>query len=166
MNNPPIVGVHRLELNRTPGDPDGLSNLPNTLSQLVVPHRPPMADVDLNPARVSILRLKNAVEKKLQIFERLALVTDQDVAFGRKYLELAPILSLDFLNVRHEAEVAEHRIQYLLGFHFFRGVTNDLTITLSLGNLRTLLDPDKWRVRLLSCQVHLGDEEEILHRPV
>ena len=167
VNNPPIVRVHRIELNRTAGDPDGLGNLPHTLSQLVVPHRSPMTDVDLNSARAPILRLKNPVEKKLQIFERLTFVTDQCVAFRRKHLELTPILSLDFLNVCHEAEVAEHRIQYLLGFHFFRGVNDyDLAITLSLGNLRTFRNPDERGIRLIFCQIHLGDEKEILNRPV
>ena len=166
VNYSPIVRVHWLQLYRATGNTHSLGNLPDALSQLIVPHRSPMANVDLNSSRIPILSLKNSIEEKLQIFERLAIVTDQCIAFGRKHLELAAILGLDFLDFRHKAEVTEHRIQYLLGFHF-SGVNNyHLAITLSLGNWRSLRDLDKRDIRLVSREVHLGDEEQILDSPV
>ena len=121
VNYSAIVRVHRLQLHRPTGNAHSLGNLPNTLSQLVVPHRSPMGNVDLDSACIPILSLKNSIKEKLQIFERLAVVTNQCIAFCREHLELTTILGLDFLDFCHKAEVTEHRIQYLLGFHFSGG---------------------------------------------
>ena len=121
VNYSAIVRVHRLQLYRPTGNAHSLGYLSDTLSQLVVPHRSPMANVDLDSACIPILSLKNSIEEKLQIFERLAVVTNQCIAFRREHLELTTILGLDFLDFCHKAEVTEHRIQYLLGFHFSGG---------------------------------------------
>jgi len=121
VNYSAIVRVHRLQLYRPTGNAHSLGYLSDTLSQLVVPHRSPMANVHLDSACIPILSLKNSIEEKLQILERLAFVTDQCIAFRRKHLELTTILGLDFLDFCHKAEVTEHRIQYLLGFHFSGG---------------------------------------------
>ena len=121
MNYSAIVRVHGLQLYRATGNTYSLGNLPDTLSQLIVPHCSPMANVDLNAPCIPILSLKNSIEEKLQILERLAFVTDQCIAFRRKHLELTAVLGLNFLDFRHKAEVTEHRIQYLLGFHFSGG---------------------------------------------
>ena len=61
------------------------------------------ADVDLHPVRIAVLRLKNPVQEKLQIFERLAVVANQGLAFGRKNLELTTTLCFDLLDICDEA---------------------------------------------------------------
>jgi hypothetical protein len=167
MNDPAIVGIHRVEFDRATGNPHGVGDLADTLSQFVVPHGAPMTDVDLHSVRIPILGLKNPIQKKLQIFQGLSVGTDQCVAFGRKNLELTTAVGLDFLDIRDEAEVTKHRVQYLLGFHFLLRVNNyDLAITLALGNLGALRNLDQRLIRLFSRQVHLGYEKEVLHRPV
>jgi hypothetical protein len=110
VNNPPVIGIHRFELDRSTGDSDGVGDLTDPLTQLVVPHRPPMADIDLNPVRISIVSLENSIQEKLQIFERLAVVTDQRFTFGRKNLELAAPVGLDFLDIHNKAEITKHRV--------------------------------------------------------
>jgi hypothetical protein len=110
MNDAPIVRIHGLEFDRSSGNPHGVSDLTDPLPQLVVPHRAPMADVDLYPERVSILGLENPVEEKLQIFKRLAIVADQRLTLGRKNLKLTTGIGLDFLDIRDEAKVTKHGV--------------------------------------------------------
>jgi hypothetical protein len=110
MNDPAIVGIHRVEFDRATGNPHGVGDLADTLSQFVVPHGAPVADVDLHSVRIPILGLKNPIQKKLQIFQGLSVGTDQCVAFGRKNLELTTAVGLDFLDIHDEAEVTKHRV--------------------------------------------------------
>jgi len=110
MNDAPIVRIHGLEFDRSPGNPHRVSDLTNPLAQFVVPHRAPMADVDLYPERISILSLENSVEEELQIFKRLTIVADQHLALRCKNLKLTTGIGLDFLDIRDEAKVTKHGI--------------------------------------------------------
>jgi hypothetical protein len=106
----PIVRIHGLEFDRSPGNPHGVSDLTDPLPQLVVPHRAPMADVDLYSGRISILGLEDPVEEELQIFKRLALVANQRLTLGCKNLKLTTGVGLDFLDIRDEAKVTKHGV--------------------------------------------------------
>jgi hypothetical protein len=110
VNDPSIVGIHRLKFDRSPRNPDGVGDLTYTLPQFVISHGAPMADVDLHPLSTPVLGLENPVQKKLQVFQRFAVVTDQSVAFGRKNLELPARVGLDLLDVHDEAEVTKHGV--------------------------------------------------------
>jgi hypothetical protein len=110
MNDAPIIGIHGLEFDRSPGNPHRVSDLADPLPQLIVPHRAPMADVNLYPERTSILGLENSVKEELQIFKRLAIMTDQRLTLGRKNLKLTSGFGLDFLDVCDEAKVTKHGV--------------------------------------------------------
>jgi hypothetical protein len=110
VNNPSIVGIHRLKFDRTPGNSHGVGDLANTLSQFVISHCAPMADINLDPLSTPVPGLKNPVQKKLQVFQRFSVRTDQSVAFGRKNLELPTSVGLDLLDIRDEAEITKHRV--------------------------------------------------------
>jgi hypothetical protein len=84
--------------------------LTNALPQFVISHCAPVANIDLDPLSTPVLGLENSVQKKLQVFQRFAIVTDQRVAFGRKNLELPTGVGLDLLDIRDEAEVTKHRV--------------------------------------------------------
>ena len=69
-----------------------------------------MTDIDLDPGRISILSLKNPIEKKLQIFKGFAFRADQGLALGGKNLELMTAFGLDFMNLRDETKVTKHGV--------------------------------------------------------
>ena len=69
-----------------------------------------MTDIDLDPARISILSLKNPIKKKLQVFKGFAFRADQSLALGGKNLELMTAFGLDFVNLRDEAKVTKHGV--------------------------------------------------------
>jgi hypothetical protein len=110
MNDASIVGIHGLEFDRSAGNAHGVGGLTNPLPQFVVPHCAPMTNVDLYPERISILGLKDPVQKELQIFKRLAIVADQYLTFGCKDLELPTAFGLGFVDIRDEAKVTKHRV--------------------------------------------------------
>jgi hypothetical protein len=167
MNDSTIIRVHWLELYWAPRDADRVRDVADPLSKPVVPHSAPMTNVYLNAFGVPIPGLQDTVEKKLKVFEGLAVVSDQRIAFCSKNLELTTAFGLNFLDLRDEAEVTKHRIQNLLGFHFALRVNNyGLSITFAFCNLGMLWRFDKRGVHLISSQVHLGHKKEVLHRPV
>jgi hypothetical protein len=110
MNDAAIVRIHGLEFDWSPGNPHSVSDLTNPLPQFVVAHRAPMANVDLDPERISILGLENPVQEELQIFKRLAIVADQCLALGCENLKLTTGVGLDFLDIRNEAKVTKHGV--------------------------------------------------------
>jgi hypothetical protein len=110
VNDSTIVGIHGLKLNRSARNSDRVSYLANALPKSVVPHGSPVTDIHLNARRISVVRLKYSIQKKLQILERFALVTDQCITLCSENLELATVLSFDFLDFRYKAEITEHRI--------------------------------------------------------
>jgi hypothetical protein len=117
VNNAPIVRIHRLQLNRASGRPHRFGDLLYSLSKLIIPHGSPMADVHLNPRSVSILGLQNPVEKKLQIFQRFPVWSDQSLILGSENLELLTGLGLNFLNIDNESKMTEHGIEDFSGVH-------------------------------------------------
>lgn len=167
VHDPAIVGVHRIEFDRSARDPDGVGDLPDPLAQFVVPHRAPVSNVDLDTLGIPVLSLQDSVQKELQIFQRFAVVSNQRLAFGSKDLELTTAFGLDFLYFCDEAQVTKHRVQNLLGFHFILRVrTLGLAISFAFCNLGIFGDLHQRRVCLVSRQIHLGHEKEVLHRPV
>jgi hypothetical protein len=110
VNDPTIVGIHGLKLNWPPRDSDRISYLANTLPKSVIPHGSPVTDIYLNAGGISVVCLKYSIQKKLQILQRFALVTDQCIALCSENLELATVLCFDFLDFRYKAEITEHRI--------------------------------------------------------
>jgi hypothetical protein len=110
VDDSPIVGIHRLELDRPARDSDGVGDLTDSLAEFVVAHGSPVPDVDLYTVGIPVLGLKNPIQEKLQIFQRFTLMTDQGLTFGRKNLKLATGFGLDFLDIRDETEVTKHGI--------------------------------------------------------
>jgi hypothetical protein len=117
VNYAPIIRVHWLQLNRPSGRPHGFGDLLYSLPKLVIPHRSPMADVHLNPRSVSILGLQNPVKKKLQIFQRFPVWSDQRLILGSENLQLLTGLGLNLLNVDNESKMTEHGIEDFSGVH-------------------------------------------------
>ena len=167
VDNPPIVRIHRFKFDWPTGNPHGVGDLTDTLSQFVIPHRPPMADVDLHPVGIPVLGLKNSVKKKLQIFERLAVMADQGLAFSRKNLELTTALGLNSPGYprRSLGNQASCLISPWLPFSP-ASKQLCLSITLAFCNLGALRNFNERGIRLFPREVHLGHEKEVLHCPV
>jgi hypothetical protein len=122
VNNAPVIRVHRLQLNRASGGSHRFSYLLYSLPQLIIPHRSPMADVNLYPRGISILRLQNPIQKKLQIFQRFAVWPDQSIILSSENLQLLTRLGLNLLNIDNESKMTEHGIKDFSGVH--RGSDN------------------------------------------
>jgi len=69
-----------------------------------------VTDIYLNARRISVICLKYSIQKKLQILQRFALVTDQCITLCSENLQLATVLCFDFLDFRYKAEITKHRI--------------------------------------------------------
>jgi hypothetical protein len=65
VDDPSIVGIHRLELDRPARDSDSIGDLTDSLAEFVVAHGPPVPDVDLDTVGIPVLGLKNPVQEKL-----------------------------------------------------------------------------------------------------
>src|SRR5689334_13270483 len=61
VNDPTIVGVHRLKFDRPPRDTNRFGYLPNFLAQPVVAHCAPMRHVYLDSGRISVGTLEHAI---------------------------------------------------------------------------------------------------------
>ena len=85
------------------------------MREAVVLHLAPVLDIDLHPRRVLVLRLEQAVEQELDVFEQRAVAADEPVLFRGIDLRVSPCSCSKFLDLADEAEQPEHRIQRFLG---------------------------------------------------
>src|SRR5438477_13213906 len=97
----PRAGIHRLARRGSAGYADSLGQFTDALDETVFAHGTIMFAIDDNPFSVLVFWLKQAIEQKLNSFERFALAADQ-----------AP----DFFRVDLEGEVTAI-ILYLVDFH-------------------------------------------------
>jgi hypothetical protein len=112
VNDAPLIGVHRLELQRAPGDAYSLSQLANALHDSIFAHGTIMLAINNDLLGIFVFRLQQPVEKKLNGVEHFSVTANQTPAFlGVNLQGQISAFALHFRNFHHEAEVAEHGIE-------------------------------------------------------
>src|SRR5437016_9922767 len=81
VNDAPLIGIHRLELQRASGDTHSVSQLTNPLHDSIFPHGTIMLAINNNLLGIFVFRLQQAVKKKLNGVEHFAVATNQTPAF-------------------------------------------------------------------------------------
>ena len=108
-------GIERLGLERASRALDGLRQMAHFGNQRVVSHRAVMIHVHDHASRLGIARLKNPVEEKLQVVQRLLTASDKAVRFVSKNLQhLVPVALLLF-DLEDKAEITKHGIENFPG---------------------------------------------------
>src|SRR5205807_209151 len=65
VDDPPLIGIHRLELKRSTGNADTLGQFADTLDDTVFAHGTIMFAIDDHLFLVLVFRLEQAIEQKL-----------------------------------------------------------------------------------------------------
>src|SRR5437868_14514319 len=112
VNDAPLIGIHRLELQRASGDAYSLSQLANALHNSIFAHGAIMLAIDNDLLGIFVFRLQQPIEKKLNGVEHFAVATNQTPAFlGVNLQSQISAFALHFRDFHHETEVAEHGIE-------------------------------------------------------
>jgi len=107
-----LVGIHRLELERTSGCPDTLGQTTNALHDPIFTHRAIHLAIDHNFRCVFVFRLQKPVEQKLERFQCFAVASNQAAAFlGINLQDQIARLVLRFFDLHDEAEIAKNRVE-------------------------------------------------------
>ena len=112
MDDAAFVGIHRLELERSSAGAHTLCEFADALHDVVFAHRAVHLAIDHNFLRVFVLRLQEAVEQKLQRFERFAVAPNQPVTFlGVNLQDQIARFVLRLFDLNDEAEITKDGVE-------------------------------------------------------
>jgi cytochrome c5 len=124
VDDPAVVGIEEVGLDRASGRADGLSEVPDFFDEGVVAHRAVVLDIHDDPCGRRIPRGKDPVHEVLKIVHHDVLASDQPLGLVGEDLQHRVPVALLLLNFHNEPKVSEDRVKdfnrrLVHGFLFF-----------------------------------------------
>ena len=119
VNNTTVIRVHRIQVIRTSRLPYQVPDFLHSGQQTVVTHLSEMFNVEVNFGSSLILRLKDSIQKKLNVFQCRSVAANQPIAFRGIDLYHKPLFVLRHLVFTNKPEISKHSVEdfYRVLFH-------------------------------------------------